>query len=84
MGEKEEEEEEEEGCELDGVEGGSSMVGSGSWFAISRSELASGVSVGSGIGTGVGVGVGPGVVCGSSSLDNHGIAVSTSAGAGFA
>ena len=66
--------------------GGSSVVGSGSWFAIFTSEWASGVSVGIGLGTGaeVGVGAGAGVAGGSSALDNYGIAVTTSAGAGLA
>ena len=62
------------------------MVGSGSWFAISTSELAPGVSVGSGLGKGAEVGVvlGVGMARGLSALDNHGIAVTTSASAGFA
>ena len=60
---------------------------SGFWFLFftSACELASGASVGCGLGTGAGVGEGSGVgmVRGSSSLDNHGIAVTTSAAAGL-
>ena len=68
--------------------GGSSSLRAGYWFAISTStstfKLASGVTVGSGLGTGVGEGSGVGMALGFSSLVNHGIAVTTSAGDGLA
>ena len=70
--------------------GGSSVVGSGSSVAISTSpsELVSGMTFGSGVGTGAGagakVGAGAGVGRRSSSLANHGIAVSTLGGLGLA
>ena len=66
------------------------MVVSGSGFPISACEFVFGVSVGSGLGTGAATGlgveegVGVGMAQGSSSLVNHGIAVTTSAGAGLA
>ena len=71
------------------LRGCSSVVSSGSWFAISTIELASGVTVGPGLGVIISTlssldSSVVGLISRSASLDNHGIAVNTSAGAGLA